>query len=135
MKNGITEPQARNIIAQGTTIKGDIESNGDFRIEGSIKGTIKVKGKVVIGESGDVEGQVFCQSADISGRAKIKMEVTELTSLRANCNFSGDIITKKISIEPGAIFSGTCQMGTTTTSTSSVNTSTGQTQPVLKPKA
>ncbi len=135
MKNGITEPQARNIIAQGTTIKGDIESNGDFRIEGSIKGTIKVKGKVVIGESGDVEGQVFCQSADISGRAKIKMEVTELTSLRANCNFSGDIITKKISIEPGAIFSGTCQMGTTTTSTSSVSTSTGQTQPVLKPKA
>ncbi len=135
MKNGITEPQARNIIAQGTTIKGDIESNGDFRIEGSIKGTIKVKGKVVIGESGDVEGQVYCQSADISGRAKIKMEVTELTSLRANCNFSGDIITKKISIEPGAIFSGTCQMGTTTTSTSSVSTSTGQTQPVLKPKA
>ena len=135
MKNGITEPQARNIIAQGTTIKGDIESNGDFRIEGSIKGTIKVKGKVVIGESGDVEGQVFCQSADISGRAKIKMEVTELTSLRANCNFSGDIITKKISIEPGAIFSGTCQMGNTTTSTSSVSTSTGQTQPVLKPKA
>jgi len=133
MKNGITEPQARNIIAQGTTIKGDIESNGDFRIEGSIKGTIKVKGKVVIGESGDVEGQVFCQSADISGRAKIKMEVTELTSLRANCNFSGDIITKKISIEPGAIFSGTCQMGTT--STSSVSTSTSQTQPVLKPKA
>ncbi len=133
MKNGITEPQARNIIAQGTTIKGDIESNGDFRIEGSIKGTIKVKGKVVIGESGDVEGQVYCQSADISGRAKIKMEVTELTSLRANCNFSGDIITKKISIEPGAIFSGTCQMGTT--STSSVSTSTGQTQPVLKPKA
>ena len=135
MKNGIAEPQARNIIAQGTKIKGDIESNGDFRIEGSIKGTIKVKGKVVIGESGDVEGQVFCQSADISGRAKIKMEVTELTSLRANCNFSGDIITKKISIEPGAIFSGTCQMGTTTNSTSSVNTSTGQTQPVLKPKA
>ncbi len=135
MKNGITEPQARNIIAQGTTIKGDIESNGDFRIEGSIKGTIKVKGKVVIGESGDVEGQVYCQSADISGRAKIKMEVTELTSLRANCNFSGDIITKKISIEPGAIFSGTCQMGTTSTSTSSVSTSTGQTQPVLKPKA
>jgi len=133
MKNGITEPQARNIIAQGTTIKGDIESNGDFRIEGSIKGTIKVKGKVVIGESGDVEGQVYCQSADISGRAKIKMEVTELTSLRANCNFSGDIITKKISIEPGAIFSGTCQMGTT--STSSVSTSTSQTQPVLKPKA
>lgn len=122
MKNGITEPQARNIIAQGTKIKGDIESNGDFRIEGNLVGTIKVKGKVVIGESGSVEGQIYCQSADISGTAKVKMEVTELTSLRASCNYTGEIITKKISIEPGAIFSGTCQMGTTTSTTSSLNT-------------
>lgn len=137
MKNGITEPQARNIIAQGTTIKGDIDSSGDFRIEGSLKGTIKVKGKIVIGESGKVEGQVYCQSADISGKANLKMEVSELTSLRANCNFSGDIVTKKISIEPGAIFTGTCQMGTppSPSPTPSVNVSAGQSQPVNKPKA
>lgn len=135
MKNGITEPQARNIIAHGTTIKGDIESSGDFRIEGSLKGTIKVKGKIVIGDSGDVDGQVFCQSADISGKAKIKMEVSELTTLRANCNYTGEIITKKISIEPGAIFSGTCQMGNTLASPSSGSSNTSQTQPVLKPKA
>jgi len=134
MKNGIAEPQARNIIAQGTKIKGDIESSGDFRIEGSLTGTIKVKGKIVIGESGHVDGQVFCQSADISGRAKVKMEVSELTSLRANCNFTGEIVTKKISIEPGAIFSGTCQMGTTS-STSTTNVGSGQTQTVVKPKA
>lgn len=112
MKNGTTEPQARNIIAPGTKIKGDIESSGDFRIEGSLNGTIKVKGKIVIGESGQVDGHIFCQSADVSGKAKVKMEVSELTSLRASCQFTGDIITKKISIEPGAVFSGTCQMGT-----------------------
>lgn len=137
MKNGIAEPQARNIIAQGTSIKGDIDSSGDFRIEGTLVGTVKVKGKIVIGESGSVEGQIYCQSADISGTAKVKMEVTELTSLRANCKFQGDIITKKISIEPGAIFSGTCQMGNTATSSigshSTTNTS-NTSQTVLKPK-
>lgn len=135
MKNGITEPQARNIIAQGTKIKGDIESNGDFRIEGNLVGTIKVKGKVVIGESGSVEGQIYCQSADISGKAKVKMEVTELTSLRASCNYTGEIITKKISIEPGAIFSGTCQMGTTTSTTSSLNTGADLSHSASKPKS
>ena len=135
MKNGITEPQARNIIAQGTVIKGDIESSGDFRIEGKINGTIKVKGKIVIGDSGDVEGQVFCQSADISGKAKIKIEVSELTSLRANCKFSGDIITKKISIEPGAVFSGTCQMGNTGNLTTPTSATTVTQQPVNKPKS
>ncbi len=113
MKNGNGDTVARNIIAQGTTIQGDIISSGDLRIEGSINGTVKVKGKVVIGETGSIEGQVQCQSADISGNAKIKLEASELTTLRATSNFSGDIITKKISIEPGAIFSGTCQMGST----------------------
>ena len=113
MKNGNGDAVARNIIAQGTTIQGDIVSSGDLRIEGSIKGTIKVKGKVVIGETGSVEGQVICQSADISGKAKIKLEASELTTLRATSDYSGDIVTKKISIEPGAMFSGTCQMGST----------------------
>lgn len=110
MKNVNAEGPARNIIAQGTHIQGDIESAGDFRIEGSVNGTVKAKGKIVVGVSGSVEGQVICQSADISGKAKIKLEVSELTALRATCEFKGDIITKKISIEVGAVFSGTCQM-------------------------
>jgi len=112
MKNGNDGASARNIIAQGTKILGDIESDGDFRIEGSLNGTVKAKGKIVIGESGKVEGQIICQSADISGRVKVKMEVSDLIVLRATSQFSGDIITKRISIESGAIFSGSCQMTT-----------------------
>jgi cytoskeletal protein CcmA (bactofilin family) len=112
MKNGNGENQTRNLISHGTRIQGEIESAGDFRIEGFVSGTVKAKGKIVVGESGQVEGQLHCQSADISGKAKIKLEVADLTVLRATSKFSGDIVTKKISIEPGAVFSGTCQMGT-----------------------
>ena len=68
-----------------------------------------------VGESGTVEGQIVCQSADISGKAKVKMEVSDLTILRATSQFLGDIITKKISIESGAEFSGSCQMTTSAT--------------------
>jgi len=110
MKNTIIENQAPNIIALGTVVKGDIESDGDFRIEGSIVGTVKAKGKIVIGESGTVDGQLFCNNADISGKVKAKLEVLDSLTLRASSNFAGDVITKKIAIESGAVFSGNCQM-------------------------
>ncbi|HEY9114122.1 MAG TPA: polymer-forming cytoskeletal protein [Bacteroidales bacterium] len=110
LKKASPETQAPNIIAYGTSVKGDIESAGDFRIEGSITGTVKAKGKIVIGESGSVDGQLFCTNADISGKVKAKLEVLDSMILRANSNFSGDVITKKIAIESGAIFSGNCQM-------------------------
>jgi cytoskeletal protein CcmA (bactofilin family) len=110
VKNGNIENQARNIIATGTKIKGDLNSDGDFRIEGTVIGTVKAKGKIVIGDTGVVEGEIYCSNADISGTVKAKLEVTELTTLRASSKYTGDIITKKISVEPGALFTGSCQM-------------------------
>ncbi len=109
--------QVLNMIASGTKIQGDIESEGDFRVEGTLIGTIKSKGKIVIGESGSVDGQVFCENADISGKVKGKIEVSALTVLKESSSFEGDITTMKISIEPGAIFSGSCQMSAKTTQT------------------
>ena len=101
---------ARNIIAFGTTIKGDIESDGDFRIEGTLTGTVNAKGKIVIGETGIIDGEIVCHNADLSGKVKGKLVVSELTVLKASSNFEGEITTNKISIEPGALFSGTCHM-------------------------
>ncbi len=114
-KNGNHEVQVLNMIASGTKIQGDIESEGDFRIEGSLTGTVKSKGKIVIGESGSVDGQVYCQNADISGKVKGKLEVKSLTILKESSSFEGDISTTKISIEPGAVFTGSCQMSTSAT--------------------
>ena len=111
-KNSTNDNQVPNIIAQGTIIVGDIISEGDFRIEGSIKGTIKAKGRVVVGKSGTVDGEITCSDIDVCGIVKGKIEVINHTVLNATANYSGDLITKKISIEPGAIFSGTCQMAT-----------------------
>lgn len=109
-KNGENDNKVPNIIAQGTTIVGDIESDGDFRIEGSVVGSIKAKGRIVVGKSGKVDGEIICSNADICGTVNGKLSVTELTIFKSTADFSGDIITKKISIEPNAIFSGTCKM-------------------------
>ncbi len=110
-KNVTTETPSVNIIGNGTDIKGNIKSNGDLRIDGFIKGTIQASGKVVVGSTGRVEGEINCQNADISGEVKAHIKVTELLSLKANAVVSGDILTNKLAIEPGAVFTGACKMG------------------------
>lgn len=104
------ETQSVNMLGAGTIIKGDIQSNGDFRVDGTLVGSIQSKGKIVIGETGNVEGEVSCRNADISGKVKAQITVSELLTLKSTAKISGEITTSKISIEPGAKFSGTCNM-------------------------
>jgi cytoskeletal protein CcmA (bactofilin family) len=100
-----------NLIASGTTITGDVKTEGDFRIDGNLHGTLIVKGKLVVGSNGHIQGEIECQNADVSGEVKGKINVTELLALRATARITGDIFTGKIAIEPDAQFTGNCSMG------------------------
>lgn len=108
--NGSENSSTINFLGAGTSISGDIITNGDFRIDGSLVGSIKSKGKVVVGNSGKIEGEIICQNADISGNIVAKIVVHELLSLKSSAKLEGDIFTSKLAIEPGAKFSGTCNM-------------------------
>lgn len=109
------ESPARNIIGNGTLIKGEIESNGDIRIDGQVIGSIKSNGKVVIGQNGVVEGEINCKTADLSGLIKGTLNVEELTTMKSTSKMEGELITKQLFIEIGATFTGKCQMGITNT--------------------
>mgnify|MGYP003573869734 CR=1 FL=1 len=109
-----------NTIGKGTNITGDIKSNGDFRIDGYLNGSIHSDGKIVVGNSGMIEGEIVCQNADISGGVKANVKVKELLSLKATSDVKGDISTNKLAIEPGAKFSGTCNMDSPSTAPKSV---------------
>lgn len=100
-----------NLIGNGTNIQGDINSNGDVRIDGLLKGNISISGKLVVGPSGKIEGNVQCQNADVSGEIHGKLTISEMLSLKASAKILGDIVTGKIAIEPNATFTGTCNMG------------------------
>lgn len=102
---------AINMIGAGTIIKGDITSKGDIRIDGTLKGSVNTEGKVVLGDQGIIEGDVVCRDADISGTINAKLTATQLLSLKNTAKLNGDIITNKLSIEPGASFTGSCSMG------------------------
>jgi len=102
---------AINMIGAGTVITGDIVSKGDIRIDGTLRGSVNTDGKIVLGREGMIEGDVICKDADISGTIKAKISVSQLLSLKTTAKLNGDIITNKLSIEPGAAFSGSCSMG------------------------
>ena len=99
-----------NTITQGTEIKGDIVANGDFRMDGSLEGNITLNGKLVVGESGSIRGNIVCQNANIIGNVCGNVTVKELLSLHSTAKVKGDIIINKLSVEPGAEFIGTCKM-------------------------
>ncbi len=105
-----TETAAINLISLGTDITGDVKSTGDIRIDGSLTGNLNTKGKVVIGPSGKVNGEVICKNSEVSGTVEGRIIVNQLLILKASSKIFGDIATSKLSIEPGAVFSGNCKM-------------------------
>jgi len=110
-KEPTTGVSSSNRILQGTSIEGEVISDGDFRVDGSIKGNIVIAGKLVVGEKGHVNGDIKCGSATISGKLQGKLVVEDLLSLEDSAVVEGDIFTIKLSIQPGAEFSGSCKMG------------------------
>ncbi|HYX07241.1 MAG TPA: polymer-forming cytoskeletal protein [Bacteroidales bacterium] len=111
-----TDSNSINLVGIGTVITGDINSNGDIRIDGTLNGNLVTKGKVVIGETGKANGEINCKNSDVSGEIEGKIIVSELLSLKATSKINGDIIANKLAIEPGAKFTGNCNMNGKTSS-------------------
>lgn len=105
-----TDNTTINLISNGTDITGDIKSNGDIRIDGSLKGNLNTKGKVVIGPTGKINGEIICKNSEVSGIIEGKISVSQLLNLKASSKIFGDIVTSKLAIEPGARFTGNCNM-------------------------
>ncbi|MCE2734004.1 MAG: bactofilin family protein [Chryseotalea sp.] len=102
-----------NTIGKGTFLEGNIETYGNIRIEGRIRGDVKSKSKVALGNSSHIEGNITAQNADIEGEVKGKLDIAETLVLKATAVVHGDINTGKLVVEPGAVFNGSCKMGAT----------------------
>ena len=111
-----------NMIGVGTTIEGSINSSENIRFDGNLIGNLNTKGKVFIGQSGKVNGEIRCKNCEVEGVVDGKVVVEELLSLRSMSKLYGEIKTGKLAIEPGATFTGKCDMG-------------GKKEPVIEPQA
>ena len=109
-KSNLNSFSQQNTIAQGTTFNGDLISEGDFRIEGAISGSLTTSGKVVIGKTGTVDGLLVCKNADVEGKLKGTLTVSDTLSLRASAEVEGEVQIGKLAVEPGATFNANCLM-------------------------
>lgn len=99
-----------NVIAKGTLIRGDVISDGDLRIDGEVKGTIRSRSKVMVGPEGMVDGDVECVHAEVLGRMKGSLKVQDHLYLRGNAKMEGDVLTTHFEMEPSVRFNGKCTM-------------------------
>jgi len=99
-----------NVVAKNTTINGDIISEGDFRIDGTLEGNIKTKGRVIIGIDGSVKGKIDAVNSDIEGKFSGELLVQETLTIKATAIISGDVVIGKLSVEPGATFNASRSM-------------------------
>ena len=109
-KSGKSRTMERNVIAKNSTFVGDITSDGDFRIDGILEGTLKTKGKVIIGVDGFIKGTIEATNAEIEGKFSGELSIANILTIKAAANISGDIVVGKLSIEPGATFNASCLM-------------------------
>ncbi len=109
-KPTFNEVKALNSIAQDTKIMGNIESEGDFRLDGVLDGILNCTGRVVLGPEAKLKGEIHSNTAEIAGNVEGEIFVTDLLSLKSTAVITGDLVMGRFSVEPGARFSGICKM-------------------------
>lgn len=109
-KEEISVGGLHNTMASSTTVKGDIFTENDFRLDGRVEGNITCSGKLVIGPKGKVTGKVISENAEIMGEIDGSIVVKAKLVLKASAVIKGDIQTQTIEIEPNARFNGSCVM-------------------------
>ena len=111
MQQEKTNGGGATLIGAGTTLKGDISSNSDLRIDGTVLGNIHSAAKIIIGSSGIVEGDITCNQSDIVGKVSGNVRAKELLQLRGECVVTGNLYAGKLQVEPSATFNGQCHIG------------------------
>ena len=97
-------------ISAGTVIKGEIISPSDIRIDGTFEGKVQTKGRVVVGETAVVKGDIICENIDLWGKVNGNVYVKDTLALMEGCQVDGNLNIKRLSVELGATFNGNCRM-------------------------
>lgn len=111
MNNSASPESVISIIGPGMTIVGDCQTDGSVRVEGSVEGSIKAGKAVVVGKQGLVTGDIATQDAVISGRVQGTLVAASRLELQATAHIEGEVHTRRMQLEEGAVLNGTVHMG------------------------
>jgi cytoskeletal protein CcmA (bactofilin family) len=104
-------PNSINSLVKGTVVEGTINADNDFRIDGKLQGKLNCKGRVIIGASGSVTGEINCANAVIEGAFDGNLKVNELLSVKETANVTGEITVGTVNVDTGAVFNVSCNTG------------------------
>lgn len=106
-----TKSEEATVISRGVKIEGKLSCSGSIRLDGEVQGDISSQSTVIVGENGKVNGQINADSITIGGKVTGTVRAKEKIVLEAKANLKGDIITKILSVDAGAVFNGNSKTG------------------------
>lgn len=103
-----------NVIARGTVIQGNIEAEGDLLIEGTVRGDVTTKTKLIVGPTCVIEGNIMADHAEVAGQVKGTVQALGLLVIKSSSLIDGDVLTKNLNVESGSTFNGRFTVGSVT---------------------
>lgn len=98
------------IVGESVKLKGNLKSDGDIIINGSIAGDVKTKASVQVGASANVVAGIKAANIQVSGVVQGNIEARETLQISETGKVYGDITVGVLVVSPGALFSGKCTM-------------------------
>ena len=105
-----TNTEDVSIISGGVKIEGTLTSDGNVRIDGAVKGNVIVNGNLTIGQNAKLQGEIKASHITFGGNLEGKISASESIKLEAKSILKGDLVTKRLIVEEGAIFDGQSSM-------------------------
>lgn len=110
MNGNKTDNKLGTIIGKGTNIEGTVNIEGATRIDGSVTGKLIANDSVTIGPTGVVKAEINARAIVVGGRVEGNLIASEKVELQAKSELIGDITSKSLLVEHGAIFHGNSKM-------------------------
>ena len=108
---GAMPSHSLNSLTQGAVVEGTVKADSDIRVDGKIKGKLHCAAKVILGPTGQIEGEIRCKNAVIEGKFVGNLDVEELLNVRETAHIDGEINVGKLIVQSGATFNVNCNMG------------------------
>ncbi len=98
------------VIGKDSIIEGTVQVNGGLRVDGRVRGRVSVTESLAVGDSGNIEADLIAKIAVVGGKVVGNILAQERIELQSKAMVEGDITTRNLIVEEGAVFHGMCNM-------------------------
>lgn len=109
-ENQVKPDVIETIIGLNSEVEGTVTSQGSLRIDGKLRGDVRINGNLIVGDQGFLEGGVTAKNVVVAGKITGNITALEKIEINKSGTLVGDIVSKFVVIEEGSQFTGHCKM-------------------------